>query len=42
MWLFGRLDSWKDALFGMGIGFLLIIVFGIFYLLGSKIPKKDE
>ena len=42
MWLFGKLDSWKDALLWMGIGILLILVLGVFYVLGSKIPRKDE
>ena len=42
MWIFGKLDSWKDALLCLGIGFLLLIVLGVFYVLGSKIPKKDE
>ena len=42
MWLFGKLDSWKEALLWMGIGILLVIVLGVFYVLGSKIPKKDE
>ena len=35
-----KLDSWKDALLWMGIGILLIVVLGIFYVLGSKIPRK--
>jgi len=40
MWAFGKLDSWKDALLWMGIGILLIVALGIFYVLGSKIPRK--
>ena len=42
MWIFGKLDSWKDALLCLAIGFLLLIVVGTFYVIGSKIPKKDE
>jgi biotin transporter BioY len=42
MWVFGKLDSWKDALLYMGIGLIIAVVMGIFYVLGSKIPKKDE
>lgn len=37
-----KLDSWKDALVWVGIGILLIAVLGLFYLLGSKIPRKDK
>ena len=41
-WLFGKLDSWTDALLlfagNLVVAFLLIL----FYILGSKIPKKDE
>jgi len=40
MWIFGKLDSWKDALLWGGIGLLVVIVLGIFYVLGSKIPKR--
>ena len=42
MWMFGKLDSWKEALLWMGLGLLLIIILGVFYIVGSKIPKKDE
>ena len=42
MWVFGKLDSWKDALLWMGVGILLIVFLGIIYILGSKIPQKDE
>ena len=41
MWVFGKIDSWKDALLCVGIGILLLVVIGGFYILGSKIPKKD-
>lgn len=41
-WLFGKLDSWTDALLlfagNLVVAFLLIL----FYILGSKIPKKDN
>ena len=41
-WIFGKLDSWTDAilLFAGNIvaGSLMIV----FYILGAKIPKKDE
>ena len=42
MWLFGKLDSWKDALAWLGVGLVVAVVMGVFYVLGSKIPKKDE
>jgi hypothetical protein len=32
MWVFGKLDSWKDALLYMGIG-LIILGIGIFILI---------
>ena len=42
MWLFGKLDSWRDALIYLGVGLIVAVVMGVFYVLGSKIPKKDE
>ena len=42
MWIFGKLDSWKDALLMTGIGLLLVIVICIFYILGSRMPKRDD
>ena len=42
MWVFGKLDSWRDALIYLGIGLIVAVVMGVFYVLGSKIPKKDE
>lgn len=42
MWVFGKLDSWTDALLWLGVGLIVAIVMGVFYVLGSKIPKKDE
>ena len=38
----GKLDSWKGALLMLGVLLLIAIGMGIFYVLGSKIPKKDE
>lgn len=42
MWVFGKLDSWKDALVYLGVGLILAIGMGVFYVLGSKIPNKDK
>ena len=42
MWIGGKLDSWKDALAWLGVGLIVAVVMGVFYILGSKIPKKDE
>ena len=42
MWIFGKLDSWRDALIYLGVGLIVAVVMGVFYVLGSKIPKKDE
>ena len=42
MWVFGKLDSWRDALIYLGIGLIVAVVMGVFYVLGAKIPKKDE
>ncbi|MBO7552318.1 MAG: biotin transporter BioY [Fibrobacter sp.] len=42
MWVFGKLDSWKDALIYLGVGLIVALGMGVFYVLGSKIPKKDE
>lgn len=38
----GKLDSWTDALVLLGIYLLIVIGMGAFYVLGSKIPKKDD
>ena len=41
-WLFGKLDSWMDALL-LFVGNLVVACLKIlFYNLGSKIPKKDD
>lgn len=42
MWIGGKLDSWKDALAWLGVGIVVAVVVGIFYVLGSKIPNKDK
>ncbi len=42
MWVFGRIDSWKDALIWLGAGLIVAVLMGAFYVIGSKIPKKDE
>ena len=42
MWIFGKLDSWRDALIYLGIGLIVAVVMGVFYVLGAKIPKKDK
>ena len=42
MWVFGKVESWKDALIYVGVGLIVAIGMGVFYILGSKIPKKDE
>ena len=38
----GKLDSWKEALLGVGVGLLIALLFCVFNVLGSKIPTKDE
>lgn len=42
MWVFGKLDSWKDALVYLGVGLIVALGMGVFYVLGSKIPNKDK
>jgi ABC-type transport system involved in cytochrome bd biosynthesis fused ATPase/permease subunit len=42
MWAFGKLDSWKDALIYLGVGLIIAVILGVIYILGSKIPKKDD
>lgn len=32
----GRVGLW------LGVGLIVAVVMGVFYVLGSKIPKKDE
>jgi drug/metabolite transporter (DMT)-like permease len=38
----GKLDSWQEALIGIGVGLLFALLFCVFYVLGSKIPQKDD
>ena len=38
----GKLESWTDALLLSGVLLLISIGIGVFYVLGSRIPKKDE
>ena len=40
--VFGKLDSWKEALMYVGVGLLIGVLMCVFYLLGSKIPRKDK
>lgn len=42
LWLVGKLDSWKDLLVLLGIGLVITLLMAVFYVLGSKIPKKEE
>jgi biotin transporter BioY len=42
MWIFGKLDSWRDVLIYLGVGLIVAVVMGVFYVLGAKIPKKDD
>ena len=42
MWVFGKLDSWRDVLIYLGVGLIVAVVMGVFYVLGAKIPKKDD
>ena len=42
MWVFGKLDSWKDALIYLGVGLIVAVVMGVFYVRGSRIPKNDD
>ena len=41
-WLFGKLDSWTDALLLFAGNLVVVILMALFYILGSRIPKKDE
>ena len=42
MWIGGKLDSWKDALAWLGVGLVVAVVMGVFYVLGSRIPKNND
>lgn len=39
-WLFGKLDSWTDALLLFAGNVVVVLLMALFYLLGSKIPEK--
>ncbi len=41
-WLFGKLDSWMDALLLFAGNIVVAFLIVLFYVLGSKIPQKDE
>ena len=41
-WVFGKLDSWKDALLLFAGNLVVALIMVLFYILGSKIPKKDK
>lgn len=41
-WMFGKLDSWTDALLLFASNIVVASLMILFYILGSKIPKKDE
>ncbi|MBR5034724.1 MAG: hypothetical protein IKX71_05400 [Bacteroidales bacterium] len=43
IWLItGKLDSWKEIILYVVGGLIVAAILAVFYLLGSKIPKKDE
>lgn len=42
MWLLGKLDSWKDLLIYLGVGLIITLLMTAFFVLGSRIPRKDE
>lgn len=41
-WLFGKLDSWTDALLLLAGNTAAVILVALLYVLGSRIPKKDK
>ena len=41
-WILGKLDSWTDFFLYIAGAVVVAIVIILLYLLGSKIPKKDE
>ena len=41
MWIGGKLDSWKETLAWLGVGLAVAVVVGVFFVLGSKMPKKQ-
>ncbi len=42
MWLQGKLDSWKDLLVYLGAALVITLLMTLFYVLGARIPRKDE
>ena len=42
MWAFGKIETWEDALTYPRVGVLVALFLIILYVLGSKIPNKDE
>ena len=41
-WLFGKLDSWTDALLLFAGNLVVACLLILFYILGSKIPKNND
>lgn len=41
-WLFGKLDSWTDALLLFAGNLIVVLLMAMFYILGSKIPTKNK
>ena len=41
-WLFGKLDSWTDALLLFAGNVIVVSLLSLFFILGSRIPKKKE
>lgn len=41
MWLFGKLDSWKNVFIYLGIWGIVSLLLAAFFVFGSRIPKKD-
>ena len=42
LWLLGKLDSWKDLLVYLGVGLIITLLMTAFYVLGSRIPRKEK
>ena len=41
-WLFGKLDSWTDALLLFAGNLAVVVLLVLFLILGSRIPKKEK
>ena len=41
-WLFGKLDSWTDALIIFASNLIVVFLIFSFYIIGSKTPKKIQ